>query len=44
METLENGLKGALLSSSRILGREGMEILEVFQLQSRNKEWRGVEM
>jgi len=43
MKTLENGLKEALLSSGTILGG-GLEILQVFQLQSRNKEWRGVEM
>jgi hypothetical protein len=37
MKTLENGLKEALLSSGTILG-EGLEILQVIQLQSRNKE------
>jgi hypothetical protein len=37
MEALEDGLKGALFSPCTII-REGVEILQVFQLQSQNKE------
>jgi hypothetical protein len=38
MKALEDGLKGTLFSSCKII-REGVEILQVFQLQSQNKEW-----
>lgn len=38
MEALRDGLKGTLFSPCTII-REGVEILQVFQLQSQNKEW-----
>jgi hypothetical protein len=37
MKALEDGLKGTLVSPCTII-REGVEILQVFQLQSQNKE------